>query len=356
MSKKRKLGMPYMGSKRNYAENIIDHILKHNPNCKYIYDLFGGGGAISFEALQRSQIQKVFYNEIDAGVVALLRDIKENGITEKYYQWIDRKTFNENKLGTDWLAGLCKVVWSFGNRGTSYLFGENVEEYKKNYHEVVVFGIDKLKEMSAYCEKYVFDKFGISQTCVLEMPIKKDYQERRLEIRKQMTAYELACKSKQSFRLADIEHLERLERLEQLRQLRQLQTLQQLERLQQLEQIQQLERLEQLQQLERLELSCLSYKDVAIETPTEETIIYLDPPYLGTASYQNKISHEELYTYMRNSPYKIYLSSYESPFSEVASWKAIRKFIPLKKEDINSVEKLFCNREESVVKEPSLFD
>jgi len=59
---------------------------------------------------------------------------------------------------------------------------------------------------------------------------------------------------------------------------------------------------------------------------------------------------------MRNSPYKVYLSSYESPFGEVASWKAISKFISLKKEDRNSIEKLFCNREESVVKEPSLFD
>ena len=335
MSKKqRKLGMPYMGSKRNYAERIIDHILKHNPNCKYIYDLFGGGGAVSFEALQRSRIEKVFYNEVDAGVVALLRDIRENGITEKYYQWIDRKTFNENKFGSDWLAGLCKVVWSFGNNpNKGYLFGENVEEYKKNYHEVVIFGIDKLKEMSAYCEKYVFDKFGIDQTCVLEMPIKKDYQERRLEIREQMTAYELACKSKQSFRLGDIERLEQLERLQQLQQL------------------------QQLQRLQQLEISCLSYEDVVIETPVEETIIYLDPPYIGTGSYRNKLDHEELYSYIKNSPYKIYLSSYESPFTEVASWRATtNKFISLKKEDRNSIEKLFCNREESIVKEPSLFD
>lgn len=320
--------MPYMGSKRNYAEKIVDHILKHNPNCKYIYDLFGGGGAISFEALQRPQIKKVFYNELDAGVVALLQDIKENGVTGKYYQWIDRKTFHENKLGTDWLAGLCKVIWSFGNRGTSYLFGEDIEEYKKNYHEVVVFGVAKLKEMSMCCEKYVFDKFGISEKCVLEMPTKKDYQERRLEIRKQLTEYERACKSKQSLRLGD---------------------LQQLQKLQQLERIQQLERLEAIQQLERLEISCLSYKDAVIETPTEETIIYLDPPYFGTGSYQNKICHKELFSYIENSPYEIYLSSYESPFNEVASWKVGSKFVSLKKEDRNAVEKLFCNREESVI-------
>jgi len=344
----KKLGMPYMGSKRNYAERIVDHILKHNPKCKYVYDLFGGGGAFSFEALQRCQIEKVFYNEIDAGVVALLRDIQEHGVTEKYYQWIDRKTFHENKFGDDWLAGLCKVVWSFGNNPCKgYLFGEHVEEYKKNYHEVVVFGIDKLKEMSDYCEKYVFEKYGISEKCVLEMPTKKDYQERRLEIRKQITEYERACKSKQSFRLGDLQQLEQLQQLERL---------QQLEGLQQLQQLQQLQRLQRLQRLQQLEISCLSYDKVQIETPVEETIIYLDPPYIGTASYKNVIDYEKLYEYMRNSKYKIYMSSYESPFLEVASWKATNKFISLKKEKRDRVEKLFCNREESIIKEPSLFD
>ena len=37
-----------MGSKRKLAKDIVDFIMERNPNVKYFYDLFGGGGAISF--------------------------------------------------------------------------------------------------------------------------------------------------------------------------------------------------------------------------------------------------------------------------------------------------------------------
>ena len=39
------LAMPYMGSKRKLAPEILNYIIRQNPNCKYFYDLFGGGGA-----------------------------------------------------------------------------------------------------------------------------------------------------------------------------------------------------------------------------------------------------------------------------------------------------------------------
>ena len=49
-----------MGSKRALSKLIVNYILENNPKTKYIYDLFGGGGAISFEFLQRPQIKKLF--------------------------------------------------------------------------------------------------------------------------------------------------------------------------------------------------------------------------------------------------------------------------------------------------------
>ena len=70
------LGIPYMGSKRRLAQKIVDYILLHNPETKYVYDVFGGGGAISFEFLQRKQIKKVYYNELNTGVCELLRKIQ----------------------------------------------------------------------------------------------------------------------------------------------------------------------------------------------------------------------------------------------------------------------------------------
>lgn len=68
------LGIPYMGSKRKLVSKIISHIKKYNPNCKYFYDLFGGGGAVSLEALKH--FENVYYNELDTGVVRLLEKIR----------------------------------------------------------------------------------------------------------------------------------------------------------------------------------------------------------------------------------------------------------------------------------------
>ena len=70
--KNKKLGIGYMGSKRRLSREIVDHILTARPNTKYVWDLFGGGGAISFEFLQRRQIERVVYNELNTGVVGMV--------------------------------------------------------------------------------------------------------------------------------------------------------------------------------------------------------------------------------------------------------------------------------------------
>ena len=89
------IGIPYMGSKRKLSKKIVDHILIHNPKCKYFYDLFGGGGAISFEALKRKQIKKVHYNELNTGVVELIKKIKKDGVTKDFYKWVSLDEFNK---------------------------------------------------------------------------------------------------------------------------------------------------------------------------------------------------------------------------------------------------------------------
>ncbi len=260
--------MPYMGSKRKLSSKIVNFILKENPNTKYVYDLFGGGGAMSFEFLQQSQIKQVTYNELNTGVVRLLEDIRVNGITEKYYKWIDRETFNKNKNKNTWLGGLCKVVWSFGNNQKSYLFGKDTKKDKRLLHEIVV---NKCVES--------LNIFNTKHNTALEMDDKKSFFEegitqRRLRIMRGIKD-----------RKGELQQLERLEQLEQL---------------------------ERLEQLEQLQITNLSYLDVKINTPINETIIYLDPPYQNTEKYEKDICHDELYEYIKNSPYKIYMSSYES--------------------------------------------
>ena len=316
--KNKKLGIGYMGSKRKLSGEIVDHILTARPNTKYVWDLFGGGGAISFEFLQRPQIERVVYNELNTGVVELLRKIQKDGITPEFYQWVDRDTFNKHKNDDDWFGGLCKVVWSFGNDQKNYMFGKHIEQYKKEFHELVVDGIDHTQSMSSYCMEYVKEKYGIECDLTLNIPSEIHIKQRRLNIRKQLTDFESRCKN--------------------TKPLKQLQHLQQLERLQLLE------RLEHLEQLQQLDIRNQSAFDVVIDTPTDETIIYLDPPYKGTGKYQEDVCHDELKRYIDNSPYTIYLSSYDFDLPVVKQMKHNSTLSPTKNNAV--VEKLFCNKTE----------
>ena len=295
------LGIPYMGSKRKLAKSIIDVILEQNPECKYFYDLFGGGGAISFEALQRPQIEKVYYNEIDTGIVELLKKILNEGVTEEYYQWIDRETFHKNKNGKDWFAGFVKTIWSFGNRGLTYLYGEDIEEYKKLLHDIVV-----------HKDKYAVDILHEKYDVELDYEFIKNshnMDDRRL--------YTLHCAKRKSNKKEQIAQLERLKYLAQL---------------------------QYLQNKNKLAISSKSYEQVIIDTPIHETIIYLDPPYKNTERYQHDIDHEKLHKYIINSPYKIYVSSYEwDGLYEVASFNQ-RSTLSATNKSKRVIEKLYCNK------------
>jgi len=294
----KKLGIPYMGSKRSLAPKILDFILQENPNCKYIYDLFGGGGAISFEAIQRPQIEKVFYNELNTGVTELLKKIQSDGVTDDFYEWISREDFMKYKGGDCWKSGLAKTCWSFGSNQSSYLFGKDIEDDKRLLHEIIV---NKCSKSVSEFEK----KFG-------------------MEIHNE-------------FLVGDTINARRLSVLRLIKSLSK-------ERngLEQLQGIQHLERIQRLEQLKHLHISNKSYKAVEISTPVGDTVVYLDPPYADTATYQCRISHEDLYEYIEKSPYKIYLSSYESHLPCVLEIEHRSKLSQTKNK--KTIEKLFTNK------------
>ena len=297
------LGIPYMGSKRKIAKPLMDYMLNSNPNAKYFYDLFGGGGAMSFEALKKKRFKTVHYNELNTGVVELLRKIKTDGITPEFYKWVDKKTYVKHFNDDTWYGAYLKTCWSFGNnqrKSPSYLFGADVEENKRILHEIVVNRCDVARKQ--------FE--AITGLCIDDYYLKADsVQDRRLEVMRVI---------KRSLGRIDMQQLEQLSRLQQL---------------------------ERLQQLNQLEISNKSYIDVEINTPIEETIIYLDPPYIGTAKYSKDILHDELYEYINKSPYKIYMSSYEAPF-ECVFELSHRSTLSASNNNKKVVEKLFCNQKE----------
>lgn len=82
------LGIPYMGSKRKLAGDILDAITSRHPGLTDFYDLFGGGGAISFTAIKNYRF-KVHYNELNKSIYSLVNYLKENKTLDpKFYEWI----------------------------------------------------------------------------------------------------------------------------------------------------------------------------------------------------------------------------------------------------------------------------
>jgi len=287
-----RLGMPYMGSKRKLAKPILDEILQANPKTKYFYDLFGGGAAISFEALKRKKIKKVIYNELNTGITELLKKIQKDGVTKEFYQWVDRDTFKAHKDDNSWFGGLCSVVWSFGNSQKSYLYGQDIEEQKRLLHEIIINQCEKSRVAfnNLYGKELINKSYiGKSRTTIMAM------------LKKQIGRLDLQ-------QLESIQHLERIQRIEPL------------------------------------EIQNKSYNDVVINTPIDETIIYLDPPYKGMAEYKEGVNHKELLNYIMQSPYKIYISSYEFELPCVAEFKH-RCTLSSVSNNKEVTERLFCNKE-----------
>ena len=269
--------IPYMGSKRKLAPAIVQYILMHNPKITDLYDLFGGGAAVSCETLKYKRIN-VHYNEIDTAICELLRKIMIEGVTEEFFQWIDRETFHEHKNGSDWFAGLVKTCWSFGNNPEKgYLYGADIEAQKKEWHEICM-------------------KNGYKQA-----------QKNRLEL----------LKKKHGINEGKRIYLESLQRLQRL------------------------------QSLQSLQITNLSYEKVKITG--KNPVLYLDPPYQNTETYQNGINHEDLYRWVMSSPHKIYISSYKFfDLKPVLSIKH-RSTLSATNNAKTVTENLYCNKPENPI-------
>jgi site-specific DNA-adenine methylase len=322
------LRIPYMGSKRKICNELFQKMLEIKPNAKYFFDLFGGGGSMSFFALQIGL--KTHYNEKQKGLVDLINYIldrsknKQSGkfgiFPDDFYKFITREEFAVLKDEDSIKGQFARICYSFGNNQKSYLFGD-IEELKRLAHDIVVF-----RNENALAE------FNQKNNSNFVLSDKKTWNERRLDFMAQIP------------RASKIEQLQRLERLEQLQQLEQLERLEQLEQLQQLQQLLQLERLERLERLPAFSISNLDFQEVKIETPVAETIIYLDPPYRGTYGYLEGVLHSEIDSYFLNSPYSCFMSEYNAPFDSVLEIKKESLLNNTKAEKKVVIEKLFYNK------------
>lgn len=242
-------GIPYMGSKNTIAHKIIDYL----PKANNFYDLFCGGCSITHCAMLSKKWQNIYFNDIDGDMPKLFLDsIKGKYKNEK--RWISKEDFNKEKDKSAYI----RCVWSFGNKGTNYLYGKEIEPYKKAYWYAVM-----------------YDDFSLLWALGINIPkIKaKNYKEKRLAI-----ARELKRLKKNS-------------------------------RDQALERLQSLQSLEALERLQSLQMFTKSYDEVPIK---ENSVVYCDIPYENTAEYVNDgFNHKKFYDWAYDQKELVVISSYE---------------------------------------------
>jgi hypothetical protein len=250
--------------------------------------LFGGGFSIThFMLKRRSKDYKEFhFNEIRTGICELIKDSIAGKYNYSVYSppWISREDFFAKKE----IDPMVKIIWSFGNNGSNYLFGKDIEQDKKSMHMAIVFNEfdDRAKEI------FGMEKFRDGFSII----------DKRLSLKN---------------RIKD----------------------EQLQRLEQLERLQQLQRLERLQQLS---FYTGSYSDVPIK---ENSIIYCDIPYQGTAGYGD-FSHKDFFNWAHKQKNPVYISEYnisDSRFKLISSLRKI-SLLSSKREYLQKDEKVYVNR------------
>jgi site-specific DNA-adenine methylase len=249
------VGLPYVGSKKKISKKIVEIIKQNFGTNKTVYDVFGGGGAITAELMINGI--DVVYNDLDKTITDMF-----NRVLNQDRDWIktlivSRDEFiaireKEIKTVDDELKLL---VNSFGNDRMNYLYSKQVSDIKYN---LAVEILEKEDVLVGY---------------------------------KKTTTYQRAVNLYED-KLGFVDKHEKHRVLQQLQRLGQLQ---------------------QLQQLEQLQKTI--NKDYKYFSNVKNSILYLDPPYENTktGSYKSQIDYQEFYdwAYEMSKNNIVLLSSYE---------------------------------------------
>ena len=298
------LGIPYMGSKRKLAGDILGFITRRHPEITDFYDLFGGGGSISFTAIRGYRFN-VHYNELNSHIYSLVEYLRNNKTLEpKFYEWVTREKFFKQcaRKDADWYSGFVMSCWSFGNKQSSYIYGEDIEELKRLGHEVVV-------------------NLCANSMAKLNIDIPEIFNIKGVQKRRIVFCNYIEKLTKQRY---DMQNLESLAFIDSLA------------------------RLQNLQNLQNLQITNLSYENVIISG--KNPVIYCDIPYKGTCEYkEGGFDHNRFYEWAKDSQYPIYISEYDAPFLEVTAFTH-RSSLSATNNKKKTVEKLFWNEKGAALK------
>lgn len=296
-------GLPYTGSKNRICKWVLEYI-PDNQDC--FVDVFAGGCAITHAVYYYGKAKRIIANDFNQSVIALFKGAIEGKYKDRT-EWVSREDFFKLKESDPFI----KFVWSFGNKGTSYIYGKHIEEYKHALHLVVV--NDEWNLLLQLCPE-VYD------SCKQALDGIKDIHTRRLTLQtticnrlKELSGNDWNAdviqsnplfksvkhkKSKLTSFANAAQSLERVERLESLllQHNNNIERVQGLEGLSRVQFLERMERMEQLQWLEGLNGLCFTSKDYReLEIP-EGAFMYCDPPYIGSdVDYQSDFDHAAFY-------------------------------------------------------------
>ena len=127
------IGLPYIGSKKKISKKIVEIIKQNFGSDKPVYDIFGGGGAITAELLLNGF--EVHYNDLDGDITDMfVRVISQDR------EWIktlivSRNEFfdilNKSQKTVD--DKLKLLINSFANNQKRYLYGKDRSDIKYNF-------------------------------------------------------------------------------------------------------------------------------------------------------------------------------------------------------------------------------
>lgn len=287
-----KYGMPYMGSKSKIVEKIIPLF----PKAKNFYDLFAGGFSVTHAMVVKRPDYKCFYaNEIQSDLAVTFRKAVNGEYNYDVFKpkWISRAEFFK-KLDDPYI----RTCWSFGNNQKNYLYSKEIEPYKKSMHEAIVFNRFDETAKKVFGHDGFRDGYSVGQ--------------RRLFLKNRLNY----------FRKNGVSDF-----------LKHLLSDEQLERVQQLEQLQKLD----------LSITSKSYDQVEIK---DDSVIYCDPPYKGTADYGNKFDHDKFFDWAHNQKQPVFVSEYNIDDKRFKLVKKIKKKANLQnttKKTMHVMEKLYTN-------------
>lgn len=323
-----------MGSKKSIAKYIVNAL----PGGERLVDLFAGGCAITDYALKNTdKFSRFLVNDLNGWTPKAYVKALSGGFNDEE-RWISRQDFFRLK-DTDPYVNLC---FSFGNNLKTYMYGPELEPYKRALHHIIFWEnygpmeelcpqvVDIIKE---YCKgkdrkgRRLSSGYAVSdhikQKGSIEYwqsnPMFRSVKVKWSEERRGLKGSELANNTLNNIApqpmLVSLERLERLQSLQSLKSLESLESLENLERLQNIADMTEHASLGPQDML--IETSNISYADYAYR---DGDVVYCDPPYKNTADYGIKFDSDSFWEWARTRNYPVYVSEYHAPNDFVSIW------------------------------------